>query len=184
MDLTGRDVLQLQAEEMVVRAPRAAGARLPQASALDVRVESGDLANAVLRGASLVRVRVDGGRLTGDRRAGGPAAGRGGVGLPRDLASVAQARLRRVRFEDCDLRGLDLRLAELDGVRFERCDLSGAEFSGARCRRVEVVACDLREIGGLDSLRGSTWDWPTIVGQAGALAGALGIGVLDEDEAG
>jgi uncharacterized protein YjbI with pentapeptide repeats len=102
-------------------------------------------------------------------------------GCRADLASLENTRLRRVRFEDCDLRGLDLRGAELDGVRFERCDLSGAEFSGARCRRLELVACELAGIGGIESLRGSSWDWPTVVGQAGALAAALGIAVLDED---
>jgi uncharacterized protein YjbI with pentapeptide repeats len=184
VDLTDGERPGLRLEELVLEAPVARGARLTRLSALDVRVDGGDLANLAARGAALVRVRADGARLTGAALTEGSLQDVVIADCRCDLASLAGSRLRRVRFEDCDLRGLDLRGAELDGVRFERCDLSGADLSGARCRAAELATCRVEGLEGLDGLRGSAWEWPMIVEHAGALAAALGIAILEEDARG
>lgn len=100
-----------------------------------------------------------------------------------DLASFGSSRLTRVTFEDCLLCQTDFLDARLESVRFHDCDLTRADFRGARLRRCEFRRCHLAGLTGVESLRGAAMQWPAIIEMAGTWAAALGIEVLDSDEA-
>lgn len=145
----------------------------------DERLVGADFANLTAR-ASLVRVELEDGRLTG---AVLPEAFLRDVTLRRcrlDFVSLMAARLQRVTFDECRLEQADLREARLKEVRFESCDLSGADFSNARLERCELRQCTLDGIRGAASLRGLAMTWEDIVGGAAVWAGALGIDLLDD----
>lgn len=96
-----------------------------------------------------------------------------------DLAGLRHARLERVVFRDCRLEECDLYGATLRDVLFERCDLREATFSACRVERVELRGCELAGLRGAEALRGARMPWPDVVANAGVLADALGIEVVD-----
>jgi uncharacterized protein YjbI with pentapeptide repeats len=115
----------------------------------DARIESSDLANIDLTGATLDRVEIVSTRLTG--------------------AAFAEARLKSVLFQECKLDYSVWRMAQLEQCAFERCnlveadfydaDLSGAivrgcDLSGADVSHVRLTAADFRDCR-LDGMRGT-----------------------------
>ncbi len=102
------------------------------------------------------------------------------IGCRVDLASFGGTRMERVTFEDCQMAQTDFLEATLDGVRFHGCDLRAVDFRGARLRNTEFRRCELIELQGVESLRGASLEWETIVGMAGVWAAALGIKTLDD----
>jgi uncharacterized protein YjbI with pentapeptide repeats len=97
-----------------------------------------------------------------------------------DLGTFAGATLERTTFADCRLEQLELREALLRVVRFERCDLTEADLTGLRIDGCELRDCTLAGAAGLERLRGAAMPWDDVLGNAGALAAALGIRVLDD----
>jgi uncharacterized protein YjbI with pentapeptide repeats len=85
-------------------------------------------------------------------------------------------------FEGCNLAQADFGNALLRKVRFEYCDLTEAELEGLRIDGCDLHACTLDGASSLERLRGATMPWPDVVANAAALAHALGIRVLTEDE--
>ena len=67
-------------------------------------------------------------------------------------------------------------------MRFDRCDLSDADLTAVRIDRCELRGCTLDGIAGLERLRGAAMPWADVVGNAGLLATALGIRILDAGE--
>ena len=78
-------------------------------------------------------------------------------------------------FADCDLRETSLAEAVLRDVRFERCDLGGVELDRVRLQRVELRGCRLEGIRSVENLRGAAMPWEDIVGNAGLFAAAAGV---------
>jgi uncharacterized protein YjbI with pentapeptide repeats len=161
---------------------RLGGARLAGLHLRDAEVHEADLANADLRGAGLNDVTVRGGRLTGVRLQEASLRDVTFVDCRADLLVLASARLQRVCFTGCDLREATFEDCALQDICFTACDLSGATFTRARLQRVELVGCTLDGVRSLADLRGAAMPWPDVVANAGALAAALGIEVLHEDE--
>lgn len=151
-----------------------AGSRLPDLHVGDCVLAGADLANLHAPKAALRRTRIDQARLTGADLTDASLRDVVLSGCRFDLGSLAVARLERVVFEDCDLRETSLGEAVLRDVRFERCDLGGVELSRVRLQRVELRGCRLEGVA-VEHLRGATMPWEDIVGNAGLLAGALGI---------
>lgn len=55
------------------------------------------------------------------------------------------ANLAHAKLVNVDLRGADLREANLSDARLERCDLRGARLTGADVVGVAITSCDFRE---------------------------------------
>jgi uncharacterized protein YjbI with pentapeptide repeats len=157
-------------------------ARLGGLRLADVVVERGNLANLVAPELSLRRVAVSGARLTGVQWPRGTIADAVFRDCRVDLATFAGSTFERVTFDGCLLAQADFREALLRSVRFDRCDLTEADFTGVRIDRCELRGCTLEGLAGLERLRGAAMPWADVVGNAGLLAAALGIRVLDEDE--
>ena len=157
------------------------GARLARPELRDVVLAHCSLSAVQTREASVARVVFDGCRMTGVGWAEATLEDVVFRGCQLDLASFGAATLRRVVFEDCVLREAELQDAGADQVQFLGCDLTGASFRRARFARSVLRGCRLEAIAGVEGLRGTALPWPELVGLAGTLAAALGIGVLDEE---
>ncbi|MDO8213704.1 pentapeptide repeat-containing protein [Conexibacter sp. CPCC 206217] len=174
------------------RAPRKPHAEIDLDALDDKELEAEGLRDVVLDNANLanrrgVRVLVERARLHGCRMTGIQLA----ESTLRDvviedsrvdLAAFRVSRFERVVFRRCQLQELDLVEAELSSVVFDDCDLSGADFSHARFRLSEMRGCTLDAIVGAERLRGVAMPWTDVVGLAGTLAAAIGIGVLENDQ--
>lgn len=156
------------------------GAQLARPEWRDCELHRCSLANTLVRGGSLTRVTFTDCRMTGVTWAQTTLEDVTFRGCLLDLASFHAARLRRVIALDCVMREAELAEAVCDSVRFDRCDLTGANFRGARFAAGELRGCTLDAITGIEGLRGASIPWPELVGLAGTLASALGIGVLEE----
>jgi uncharacterized protein YjbI with pentapeptide repeats len=159
------------------------GARLRGLRLNDVAIERGNLANTAAPELSAHRIAVAGARLTGAQWSAGTIADATFRDCRIDLATFAGTTFDRVVFEGCLLAQADFRDALLRSVRFEHCDLSEADLAGVRIDRCELRACTLDGMSGIERLRGAAMPWGDVVGHAGLLAAALGIRVLDEDDA-
>jgi uncharacterized protein YjbI with pentapeptide repeats len=149
----------------------------------DVAVERGELANLVAPEAALRRVAVTGARLTGVRWPRARLQDVAFRGCRVDLATIAGTTFERVAFADCRLEQADFREALWRSVRFTRCDLSGADLTGLRVDRCVLEGCALDGLVAVERLRGAALPWTDVVGNAALLAAALGIRVLEEDDA-
>jgi uncharacterized protein YjbI with pentapeptide repeats len=159
-----------------------AGTRVRDGRARDCVFAGADLANVHAPQASVQRSALRDARLTGATLTGASVRDVTLTGCRADLVTLAGARLERVLFADCDLRETGFDEAHLRDVRFERCRLDGASFHRAILQRVELAGCELRGVRAVTDLRGATMPWEDIVANAGALAAAAGIGLLDEHE--
>jgi uncharacterized protein YjbI with pentapeptide repeats len=148
--------------ELVLRDARLKGCDLS-----NLRVRSADIRRAEIAESRLVGFSVDGARIEDLRVLGGTLM----------LASLAHSTLRRVVFENVNLREASFLGTRLTSVCFEDCDLSGADFRGARLADCMIRGSSLDALIGVDSLRGLTMPWPDLVGSVEALAAALGIAV-------
>ena len=156
-----------------------AGARLADAALGDCVVDGADLANVHAPRAALQRCALRATRLTGATLSDGRLQDVALTECRADLVSFAGARLDRVLLADCDLREAVFDEAQLRDVRFERCVLAGASLHRVRLQRVELAGCDLTGLRSVADLRGAAMPWPDVVANAGALAEAAGIRVLD-----
>ena len=159
------------------------GARLRGLRLTDVAIERGNLANSAAPELSARRIVVVGARLTGAQWTAGTIGDAVFRDCRIDLATFAGTTFDRVTFDGCLLAQADFRDALLRSVRFERCDLTEADLGGVRIDRVELRGCSLDGVSGIERLRGAAMPWADVVGHAGVLAAALGIRVLDEDDA-
>ena len=131
---------------------------------------------------ALRRVAISGARLTGAQWIGGRITDTLFADCRIDLATFAGTTFERTTFEDCRLTQSDFQEALLRSVRFDRCDMTEADLTGLRVDRCELRGCTLDGVIGIERLRGAAMPWPDILGNAGMLAAALGIRVLDDGE--
>ena len=82
-------------------------------------------------------------------------------------------------FDGCRLTQTDFRDALLRSVRFDHCDLTEADLHGLRIDRCELRGCTLDSLIAPERLRGAAMPWPDVLGNAGVLASASGIRVLE-----
>jgi pentapeptide repeat protein len=87
-------------------------------------------------------------------------------------SSIIGARLARADFGGAKLPSL-----RLVDVRLEQCNLANVDARGAT-----LVRCELRGLHGVERLRGVGVTWGDLLELAPALAGALGIRLLDADD--
>lgn len=161
------------------------GAKLPNLRLVDVRLGQSNLANLDARGATLVRCELRGCRLTGSAWVEAQLTDVLMTDCVVDLAAFTSARLDRVTFDGCRLTQSDLQDLDGESVRFHGCDLGECDLTDARLRRSELRGCELRGLHGVERLRGVGVTWSDLLELAPALAGALGIRLLDtDDEAG
>jgi uncharacterized protein YjbI with pentapeptide repeats len=139
-----------------------------------------NLANLRGRGATLRRVVIRNGRLTGLELNEAELTDVTFADCLIDLASFAGSDLTAVTFDGCILRQTDFLEAKLDSVRFHDCDMAEADLRRARLHRCELRRSRLIGAHGIESLRGVAMEWPDIVEHAGVFAAALGIRVLED----
>jgi uncharacterized protein YjbI with pentapeptide repeats len=156
------------------------GAQLANLRLADCELDACNLANLRAIGASMRRVVVSAGRLTGLAWTEGGVEDAAFRDCRIDLASFGRTRFAGTAFEDCVLTDADFQEARLRSVRFERCDLTGADFSDARFERCELRGCTLDRVRGLANLRGVAMPRADVVAAAATFAAALGIEILDE----
>jgi uncharacterized protein YjbI with pentapeptide repeats len=147
----------------------------------DVAVDRGNLSNSVAPELALRRVAVTGARLTGAQWTRGTIADAVFRDCRIDLATFAGTTFERTVFDGCRLAQTDFRDALLRSVRFDHCDLTEADLHGVRIDRCELRSCTLDGLTGVERLRGAAMPWADLVGNAGLLAAALGIRVLDDE---
>lgn len=148
----------------------------------DAILRQANLANMRARRTLLERVELHGCRMTGLQLAESKLRDLTVVDCRVDLAALRFCTLERVVFRGCHLAELDLIEAQLSSVVFENCDLTGADLSHARFGRCEMRGCKLEGVVGIERMRGVAMPWPDVVGLAGALAAAIGIRVLGDDD--
>ena len=175
----GVHVSALRVHEAVLAGCDLSGAALTGPEFTDTIFLEPNLSNAVIRGGSLNRVLVDGGRLTGVQL--GETKVRDAVwrNVSADLAALRLGELARMTFESCNLREADFTGARCEWVRFHDCDLRGAIFSKARFENSEFRRCRLEGIEGVGSLGGTAMALDAVLALAPALAGELGISLLE-----
>jgi uncharacterized protein YjbI with pentapeptide repeats len=139
-----------------------------------------NLANAVIRGGSLRRVLVSGGRLTGAQWAETRIHDTVWRNAAADLSAFRLCTLVRVTFDSCNLREADFSGASCSWVRFHDCDLTGAVFSKARFVNSELRRCRLEAVEGVAGLAGTSMEFDAVLGLAPQLADALGIHLLED----
>ena len=149
---------------------------------IDAADEGGDFANLAAPEVSLTRVAFTRTRLTGVQWTRARIVDATFRDCRIDLATFAGTTFERATFEGCILTQADFGNALLRRVRFEHCDLTDSELDGLRIDGCALHACTLDGASGLERLRGATMPWPDVVANAAALAHALGIRVLTEDE--
>ena len=179
--LPGIDARSLGFVESRLETTDLSGAKLTALFLSDCELIRCDLSNAVLRGASARRTKVDGGRLTGLSWTAGELTGTTFSECRADLATFEGTKFDRVVFENCDLREADLRQCRFQSVAFRGCDLSRAELGNARFGGdCEMSGCTLEGLRGVDRLRGVAMPWPDILAAAGIFAGELGVRLLED----
>jgi uncharacterized protein YjbI with pentapeptide repeats len=157
-----------------------ARARLPALHLRDAEVGV-DLANLDAHKAELHRVVLGDCRLTGAQLVEASIRDVTFLRCRLDLAVLAGATLERVVLCDCVLNEASFEQALMRDVRFERCELAGATLTRLRLQRVVLTECRLSGLHDLGDLRGARMPWPDLVENAAALAGALGIEVLERE---
>ncbi|HST32631.1 MAG TPA: pentapeptide repeat-containing protein [Solirubrobacteraceae bacterium] len=189
VELSGDSWPGLQAKDVSFKASRLAnvdlsGAALERLWLSHCELSGCNLANLRATGARVQTTRIADSRMTGIAFAEATLSDVTFSACRIDLAALGFARLERVTFEDCLLAQSDFLEARLEHVRFYDCDLTGADFRGARLEVCEFRRSNLSGIEHVSGLRGASLEWPYLVELAGVWAAELGIGVLDQDEAG
>ncbi|MCK9925614.1 pentapeptide repeat-containing protein [Frankia sp. Mgl5] len=171
--LTGTTV-----ESIVLAGARVLGGRVTGLRLRDVVADQAVLAGIVLDGGGATRVRVTGGRVSGTVWIRGELNDVVFDQVRADGLALRACLLRRARFVNCDLSGLDMTDTRLDHVRFEDCDLSSAIFTGTQIAAAQLRGCRFDGVVGADGLAGAEVDSSDLASLAGPMAAALGISVV------
>lgn len=172
------DALRITEAELVDQS--LAGARRPGLAFVDCVLRRCDLANLDARTASMRRVHVIGGRLTGALLSESQFEDVTFEDCRADLTGWAAVQLRRVCFASCDLRNADFQDARFKAVSFEDCDLREADFERTKFEAVELRRCRLAGARGVRELKGVRMPWADVLENAGVFAAACGVQTLDD----
>lgn len=169
----------VECSDVVLRDPDLSRAELRDCAFRDAVFANPNLATTTIRGGSLTRVLVDGGRLTGLQVAAADLRDCLWRSCGADMATIRHTQLTHVTFDGCSLREADFSGMRGEHVRFVDCDLRGAAFHHTELARSEMRRCALDGIEGVSGLRGVALELDAIVGLAPVMAHALGIGLLE-----
>jgi uncharacterized protein YjbI with pentapeptide repeats len=89
------------------------------------------------------------------------------------------AQLQDVRFVDCRIDELDLGAATADRVSFDNTQINNLELTRSRLSNFDLRGAELRQLGGVEHLKGATLNSYQIAELAPLLAAHVGI-VIDE----
>ncbi|HEX8762843.1 MAG TPA: pentapeptide repeat-containing protein, partial [Candidatus Saccharimonadales bacterium] len=120
-DATGIKAANVSIEESVIERVLFIEARLEKLSLGDVELKACDLSAARCSESSLIRVRFNGGRMTG--------------------VDFSRSTLKDVVFEDCKLDMVNFRFVKLTRVKFINCVLNEADFQAAELKEVMFEGC-------------------------------------------
>jgi uncharacterized protein YjbI with pentapeptide repeats len=181
--LPGIDARSLGFVEARFDATDLSGAKLTGLFLSECELLRCDLSNAIVRGGSARRTKVEGARLTGLSWTAGEMLDTTFSECRANLATFEGTKFDRVVFENCDLGEADFRRCRLESVTFRGCDLTRAELGNARFTgKSEISGCTLDGLRGVDRLRGVAMPWGDIVAAAGTFAAELGVRLLEEGE--
>jgi uncharacterized protein YjbI with pentapeptide repeats len=182
-ELPGIDARSLGFVEARFEATDLSGAKLTGLFLSECELSRCDLSNAVVRGGSARRTKVEAGRLTGLSWTAGEMSDTTFSECRANLTTFEGTKFDRVVFENCDLGEADFRQCRFESVAFRGCDLSRADLVNARFTgKCEMSGCTLEGLRGVDRLRGVAMPWPDILAAAGVFAGELGVTLLEGDE--
>jgi uncharacterized protein YjbI with pentapeptide repeats len=146
---------------------------------VDAIVQGADWANRRVFRVSALRTELRGVRLTGADLAESTFRDVRFVDCQLDLVAVRLSKFERVVFSDCRMNECDLYGSHLQDVLFERCLLREATISGLTSERVELRGCDLKGLRGAEALRGVRMPWNDILENAPLFAGVAGVEIVD-----
>ena len=89
--------------------------------------------------------------------------------------NLAGAQLDDVRFEACEIDGIDARGSRLNAITFVDCSIAELNVTEARLTGVDLSGARLRSLIGVDNLRGAIISREQLMDLAPLLAGQLGI---------
>lgn len=145
--------------DTVLSGVRGVGTDLSRASLRDVEIHDVRMGGVQLHGAVLERVLIRGGKI--------------------DYLNLRDTDLRDVVFENVVLAEPDFAAARLDRVAFVGCELRGADFTGARMKDVDLRGAALLDIArGVDRLAGAVITPSQLVDLAPAFAAQVGVRVV------
>jgi uncharacterized protein YjbI with pentapeptide repeats len=150
---------------------------LKRAQITDVRFESCLLFGTNMDGAGMKRVEVRQGVASGLVLSDALLEDVVLKGVKLNLTNWRVAKLRRVRFEDCDLTEADFQGAELRMVEFSGCNLGRAEFTNCKMSDVDLRGSDISTIKGITGLKGATIDPVQLMTISQPMAVELGLKV-------
>ncbi|MBN0045061.1 pentapeptide repeat-containing protein [Streptomyces actuosus] len=146
--------------DSVLTGVRGVGTDLAESTLRDVEVVDARLGGTQMHGAVLERVLVRGGKI--------------------DFLNLRTASLRDVVFESCVLVEPDFAGARMERVAFVDCAVKGADFGEATLTDVDLrAAAPLEIVRGVDRLAGAVISTAQLLDLAPVLAVQLGIGVED-----
>ena len=147
-------------------------ARLIDSVLVDVHGTSVNLADSIWRDCEL-----SGGRLGAMTLAGCTWTRIRLSGVRLGFVNLAGARVEDVVFEECEIGSLDSRSAQLRSVTFGDCTVQELNVAEATLSKVDLSGARLRELIGIESLRGAVIGHDQLVDLAPLLAAQLGIEV-------
>jgi uncharacterized protein YjbI with pentapeptide repeats len=128
--------------------------------------------------------RVTGGRLGAVRLSGATLGGVIVHGTKIGYLDLSAAQLEDVAFEGCQIETLDLRAARVERVTLVGCTVEELNVTEARLTRLDLSGAGLRNLVGIDNLRGTIVSHEQVIDLAPCLAGQLGIEVRPADPQG
>lgn len=145
----------------------------------DSELKTCDLSGTRCSGASLIRVHIIGGRLTGVDFSRSNLKDVIFEGCKLDMANFRASVLRRVTFVDCMLSETDFQNAELHDVTFDTSTLQKVAFDQAAVHGIDARTSQLLDVRGWRYLKGLKLTSVQLMGVAPQLALELGI-IIDD----
>ncbi|MGO3429636.1 MAG: pentapeptide repeat-containing protein [Cellulosimicrobium funkei] len=188
-DLEGFEITDLRLDRLDLHGATVFSTRLDQ-----VRADEADLGAVTLTEVVLGRldvpvvrgtrgrwreVEVLGARLGSAELYESSWAGVRFVGCKLGFVNLRGASLRDVVFTDCTIDELDLVASDALRVAFEGTRGRRLDVPGATVAHVDLRGAEIDELGGIESLRGSTIDSMQLARLAATFAHSLGITVTD-----
>lgn len=155
------------------------GAKLEKFGLMDARLRGCDLSGSNCSEGSFIRTELSDSRLTGIDLSRATLKDVTFRGCKLDTANFRFATLTRVRFVDCQLTDTDFMAAELHEVAFESCILDRTAFDQCKVKGLDLRTSQLIDVRGWRDLRGVSIDSTQLVAVAPQLAAALELQIKD-----
>ncbi|WP_309102594.1 pentapeptide repeat-containing protein [Microbacterium sp.] len=172
------DLAYASLEQCVITAD-AGTVDLTGATLLDVAMTDVRLASLVLRGASIRRLRISGGRIGTLDLSGSRIAELDLRDVRIDYLTLSGARVDDAEVTGCSIRTLDMPQAELTRVRFTSATADEVDPRGMRAADVDLRGLDALAFLDANSLRGTTLTPFQVQQLAPTIAAGLGILIKD-----